>query len=496
MRSRLRAALLRLRAALSRLGSAAADGLDRAGVIDRDRLGETVDLAWPRVVTGFAIMSKNTVDLAVVGIALGAPSVAGMAFAFAYWQLAKFVSVGLAGGTVSLVSQNYGGGEGDRAALVVKGSLLVSLALVAPIVVGFVAFAEPLIALVGGEGTALGAGTTYLVVTAPALAFEFFNMIASRTYAGVGDTFTPMVVRAGGALLNVVLTVWLVLGVGLGVLGAGVGTAVSIAAVGVALSWGMTGRSYFGHGASPVPIRRAGPWIDAGLVRQLVRVSAPLIGRRVAEGVAVFPLLWVASSFGDATVAALEVGRRVRAILGSFSWGFSIAASTLVGQRLGAGEESLATEYARDVIRLSAVVYVLASAVVLLAADPIAGVFVDDPAAVAATATFVVVAALSAIPLGIGGSVTGSLRGAGDTRWPFAASMVGSYVVAIPVALLGLVTPLGVGGLYAAVIVEKLVPTGLNLARFRSNRWQAVSRQYRPSAADGDASVDEEPSTD
>jgi putative MATE family efflux protein len=305
-----------------------------------------------------------------------------------------------------------------------------------------------------------------------------------------------MVVRAGGALLNVVLTVWLVLGVGLGVLGAGVGTAVSIAAVGVALSWGMTGRSYFGHGASPVPIRRAGPWIDAGLVRQLVRVSAPLIGRRVAEGVAVFPLLWVASSFGDATVAALEVGRRVRAILGSFSWGFSIAASTLVGQRLGAGEESLATEYARDVIRLSAVVYVLASAVVLLAADPIAGVFVDDPAAVAATATFVVVAALSAIPLGIGGSVTGSLRGAGDTRWPFAASMVGSYVVAIPVALLGLVTPLGVGGLYAAVIVEKLVPTGLNLARFRSNRWQAVSRQYRPSAADGDASVDEEPSTD
>ena len=496
MRSRLRAAAARLRSALSRIGSATADGLDRAGVIDRDRLGETVDLAWPRVVTGFAIMSKNTVDLAVVGIALGAPSVAGMAFAFAYWQLAKFVSIGLAGGTVSLVSQNYGGGEGDRAALVVKGSLLVSLALVAPIVVGFVAFAEPLIALVGGEGTALGAGTTYLVVTAPALAFEFFNMIASRTYAGVGDTFTPMVVRAGGALLNVVLTVWLVLGVGLGVLGAGVGTAVSIAAVGVALSWGMTGRSYFGHGASPVPIRRAGPWIDAGLVRQLVRVSAPLIGRRVAEGVAVFPLLWVASSFGDATVAALEVGRRVRAILGSFSWGFSIAASTLVGQRLGAGEESLATEYARDVIRLSAVVYVLASAVVLLAADPIAGVFVDDPAAVAATATFVVVAALSAIPLGIGGSVTGSLRGAGDTRWPFAASMVGSYVVAIPVALLGLVTPLGVGGLYAAVIVEKLVPTGLNLARFRSNRWQAVSRQYRPSAADGDASVDEEPSTD
>ena len=496
MRSRLRAAALRLRGALSRLGAATAGALDRAGVIDRSRLAETLDLAWPRIVTGFAIMSKNTVDLAVVGIALGAPSVAGLAFAFAYWQLAKFVSIGLAGGTVSLVSQNYGGGEGDRAALVVKASLLVALALVAPIIAAFVAFAEPLIALAGGEGTALRAGSVYLAVTAPALAFEFFNMIASRTYAGVGDTFTPMVLRAGGALLNVVLTVWLVLGVGLGVLGAGIGTAASIAVVGVALSWGMTGRSYFGRGASPVPVGRAGPWLDGDLVRQLLRVSAPLIGRRVAEGVAVFPLLWIASSFGDATVAALEVGRRVRGLLGSFSWGFSIAASTLVGQRLGAGEESLATEYGRDVIKLSAVVYVLASAAVVLAADPIARVFVDEPAAVAATASFVVVAAVSAIPLGVDGSVTGSLRGAGDTRWPFLASMVGLYVVALPAALLGLVTPLGVVALYVAVIAEKLVPAGLNLARFRSNRWQAVSRQYRPDATDGDAPGEEEPSTD
>ena len=479
----------RVRDRLTPLGDAIADVLDRAGVIDRARLTETLDLAWPRIVTGFAIMSKNTVDLAIIGIVLGAPAVAGLAFAFAYWQLAKFVSIGLAGGTVSLVSQNYGGGEIDRASLVVKQSLLVSALLAAPIVVGYVAFAESLIALVGGDGAALQFGVTYLVVTAPALLFEFFNMIASRTYAGVGDTFTPMVVRAGGALLNVALTALLVFGAGLGVLGAGIGTAVSIAAVGIVLSWGMTGRTYFGHGASPVPVGRSSPWIDLELARQLLRVSAPLIARRVAEGVIVFPLLWIASSFGSVTVAALEVGRRVRALLGSFSWGFSIAASTLVGQRLGAGEETLAAEYGRDVIRLSALTYVLASALVAVAATPIARVYVDDPAAVTATAAFVLVAALSAIPLGIDGSITGSLRGAGDTQWPFYASMAGLYVFALPAALLGLVTPVGVGGLYAALIFEKLVPAGLNGYRFRSNRWQAVSRQYRPSASDVDEEV-------
>jgi putative MATE family efflux protein len=476
----------RLRSAATFAAATVAGALDRAGVIERDRLTETLDLAWPRIVTGFAIMSKNTVDLAVIGIVLGAPAVAGIAFAFAYWQLAKFVSIGLAGGTVALVSQNYGGDERDRAALVVKQSLVVAAALVVPIVVGYVTFAEPLISLVGGQGDALGYGVTYLVVTAPALAFEFFNMIASRTYAGVGDTFTPMVFRAGGALLNVGLTVGFVLGAGLGVTGAALGTAVSIAAVAVGLSWGLSGRSYLGRGASPVPVGRDGAWIDTALIEQLVRVSAPLVARRVAEGIAVFPLLWVASSFGQAVVAALEVGRRVRALLGSFSWGFSIAASTLVGQRLGAGDENGATAYGQDIIRLSALVYVLASAAVVTAATPIARVFVDDPTAIAATAAFVIVAAVSTVPLGVNGSITGSLRGAGDTRWPFFAAMLGLYVFALPAALLGTVTALGVGGLYAAVLVEKFVPMGVNLIRFQSDRWQAVSRQYRPGETDSD----------
>ena len=482
MRSRLRVLGSWLRGLGSRLGAGVAGVLDRAGIIGRERLEETFDLAWPRVITGFAIMSKNTADLAIIGFVLGAPAVAGLAFAFAYWQLAKFVSIGLAGGTVALVSQNYGGGESRRAALVVKQSLLVATTLVVPIVVGFVLLAEPLVALIGGEGDALRLGVVYLIVTAPALLFEFFNMIASRTYAGVGDTFTPMVIRAGGAVLNVALTAVLVLGAGLGVLGAALGTTASIAAIAMTLSWGLTGRSYAGHGASPVPVSLGGPWVDRELIGQLLRVSTPLMARRIAEGALVFPLLWIASTFGSSTVAALEVGRRVRALINSFSWGFSIAASTLVGQRLGAGEESIAGTYGREVITLSAVVYLAAAAAVIAASNPIATVFVDDPDAVTATATFVVVAALSAIPLGVDGSVTGSLRGAGDTRWPFFATLVGLYVCALPVATLGLVTPLGVVALYAALIVETLVPAGLNLYRFRSDRWKTVSRRYRPGA--------------
>jgi Na+-driven multidrug efflux pump len=222
---------------------------------------------------------------------------------------------------------------------------------------------------------------------------------------------------------------------------------------------------------------------DRDLVRQLLRVSTPLVARRVAQGAVVFPLLAIAATFGPLVVAAVGVGRQVRALLDSFGWGFSIAASTLVGQSLGRGDEATAAAYGREITKLSVVVYVAAAAVVVLFARPIASVFVGDSGLAVATA-FVGVAAVSVIPLGIDGSVTGTLRGAGDTRVPFVATIVGLYLVALPVAWLGTVTALGVTGLLVALVAETLVPMVVNVVRFRAGTWKAVSRTYRPERAD------------
>jgi len=468
-----------------RIADSIAGLLQRAGIIDRERLDRTVRLAWPRVVTGFAIMSKQTVDLALVGWAVGATAVAGLAFAYAYWTLAKFVGIGLAGGTVALVSQNYGGDEIDRASLVVKQGVWIVLAISIPVAVCYAVFAGPLVDVLGSDPAALDYGATYLTVVAPALLFEYLNLLASRTYAGVGDTFTPMVVRAGGGLLNIVLSGVLV-AFGLGVTGVALGTLVSTAAASLVLAWGILGHSYPVRGmkASPVPLKVGGPQFDGELSRQLVSVSAPLVARRLAEMLVVFPLLWIAATFGPVVVAAFEVGRRVRDLLVSFTWGFAIASSTVVGQELGRGDEREADAYGRAIVRLSVLVYLVAAAVVFLLAPWIARLFVSGPTELAQTTPFVRVAAVTAIFLGVNGSVVGALRGAGDTTWPFIAALVGQYAVALPAAVVGLLTPLGVWGLYLAVALGALVPIAFNLWRYRTGRWKAVSREYRPSSTD------------
>ena len=447
--------------------------LERGGVIDRHRLATTWGLAWPRILTGVAIMSKTTVDLAFIGIAVGTPAVAGFAFANAYWQIAKFVGIGLAGGVVALISQAYGAEAYDRGARILAHGLAVAVLLAVPIAVVYGVFASSLVAVFDPSPAAAGHAETYLVLVAPAVVFEFLNLIGSRTYAGVGDTGTPMVIRAVGAFLNIGLSAGLIFGAGLGVAGAAIGTTVAVGAVTVVFAWGLGGRAYPRVGRLVVALKPTAVTFDRAVSRELLTVSAPLIARGVAEAAVSFPLLWIAGSFNATVVAAYEVARRVRSLVDSLSWGFSIAASTLVGQHLGAGDLGEADAYAWGIIRLSAVVYVVTGAVVAAAAAPIAGIFVG-PDAVATTRWFVVAAAVSVVFLGVDGSATGTLRGAGDTTYPFFTSLLGRYGGGLTVAAIGLSPMVGPVSLVVALVVETLIPASLNVRRVQSGRWKTV----------------------
>jgi len=455
--------------------------LDRLGIISSDHFRPTLQLAWPRIITGLAIMSKQTVDLALVGMVVGTAGTAGLAFALGYWSIVVLLGLGLASGTVSLVSQNYGGGHEDRASNVVTQSVGLAIIFSLPVMIIFYFYTYELISILGAESDALRYGTIYLLYITPAVLFELLNLIASRTYTGVGDTYTEMIIRSSGAVLNITISAILIFVFGMGVAGAAIGTTFSTGVVMIIIGWGMVGRSYGVLRMKPIPIPMSldKPLLDISVFCQLLQISVPEIGRRLAQGIIIFPLLWIAASFGPVIVTALEVARRIRAMIDSINWGMSLASSSLVGNHLGANDESEANALGAEIIRLTILIYLLVAGLVILFSSSIAEVFVSTPDEVDATVTFVAVAAISAIGLGLDGTASGVLVGAGDTRWPFVASLVGRYLFALPVALAGLITPLGVVGLYIALILESFIPGGINYTLFKSGRWQRVSRQYR-----------------
>lgn len=448
-----------------------ASRLARLGVIDEYRGKRTVDLAWPRMVTGFFRMSQQVFDLAMIGIVLGPAALAGMAFAFAYWQIGNQLSLGLSNGAMGFISQRYGADDDEGIDSVIKQAIWVSIALSVPVTIVYWFVPAELIGLLTSDPSAVEYGAIYLSVVSLALPFEYLNKVSSRTLVGVDDSLTPMYIRAFGAVANVALNAVLIFGFNLGVFGAALGSALATVLMTGLFAWGFVGQWLPIAGVFPIHVRTTPPYVDIALMRRLVVVSTPLMIRWIAHSIVLFPFLAIVGVFGTTTVAAFEVARRVRRLMNAPAWGFSLASTSLVGQYLGMGDTKEAAAYGRDILRFSIFVYVVVAGCVFLFASWIAPVFVDEPSVQRQTTTFIRVAAIAVLWLGLDGAATGALRGAGDTRWPLYGKFSGLYFVALPIAYLGIATPVGIIAIYIAFIAETFVPAAITTFRLWSGRW-------------------------
>ncbi|WP_247728474.1 MATE family efflux transporter [Halovivax limisalsi] len=463
-------------------------GLARLGVIDRERARHTTDLAWPRIVTGIARMSKNAVDVALVGIAIGEMAIAGVGFAAPFWGLAFTVGGGVAGGTIALVSQRYGAEKYDELGMAIRSSVLLVLVISVPLAAVFNAFAPDFISIISDNPDVIDEGAEYLAVVAFGVPFAGLNLIGSRTFVGMDDAWTPMILRGGGALANIGFSAILIFGLGKGVVGAALGTVLSNVIVTAAFAVLLLRGRFPGVPDVVVTVDPFGTYLDPEMLRSLVTIGTPVFLRNMVWTVAEIPLLGIVDIFGTDTASAYVITRRIWGIMNTPGWGFGLAASSLVGQELGRGDEDTAGEYGTEIITFAVAVYAVSALLVAVFAEPIVHAFVDDPGPnTIPIAISLVYAACAAIVFrGVVGAAEGALNAAGDTRWPFYAQASGMFLGAIPLAYLGATTSLGLWGLYLAFAAETILPAAINYYRFGTGRWKAISRSYRPATPTAD----------
>ncbi|MFC4438117.1 MULTISPECIES: MATE family efflux transporter [Natrialbaceae] len=483
--------------------------LARLGLIEAERAQRTTDLAWPRVVTGLARMSKNAVDVAMVGVAVGSTAIAGVGFASPFWGLAFAIGGGVAGGTIALVSQRYGAESFDSLGQAVRCSTVLVILLTLPVTAVFWTYPAELISLIGNDPETIDLGATYLQIVGLGIPFAGLNLIGSRTFVGMDDAWTPMIVRAGGAVANIALNAILIFGLGLGVAGAAMGTVLANVVVTATFALGLVAGWLPGVGTFPVSIDPFGSYFHAETVRDLTTIGLPVLGTKSVWTIAEFPMLAIVALFGPQVVAAYVIARRIWGLMNTPGWGFGLAASSLVGQELGGGDEVQAERYGREIIRFAVAIYVVAAVIVFVSAEPIVLLFTDDPAelSIPTAVSLIYAACLAVILKGVSTGADGALKASGDTRWPFYSQLVGMFGLAIPLAylgaagltipslsvpVLGLTVPgvsipaLGLTGLYLAFVAETAAPAAINYYRFSTGQWKVISRGYRPDAAPAD----------
>jgi putative MATE family efflux protein len=157
------------------------------------------------------------------------------------------------------------------------------------------------------------------------------------------------------------------------------------------------------------------------------------------------------------------------------AFGFATATTTLTGQALGAGRPDHAAAANRAALRQALFWMVLLGIAFAVFADPIMHLFSDDPEVVALGRVALPVLAIAQPFWAIGQVYAGSLRGAGDARFPMVATSMGMWLVRLPTAyLFGILLHGGLPGVYLSSTFDSGLRAALNFVRYRNGRWQRI----------------------
>jgi MATE family multidrug resistance protein len=435
-------------------------------------LREVLDLAIPVVVTQISTTLMGVVDSAMVG-RLGPTELAAVGFG-AIWMWTIFsLFFGTASGVQTFVSQHDGAGEPGRCgAWVWHGFYAVVPAALAVVLLAAPAVG-PTLALLGPSQELQGAATAYISARLLGEAAFAGTMVFTSFFRGIGDTRTPMVVTIFANLLNAVLDYGLIFGrLGLPrweVAGAGAATAIAHVVGAIALFLLFRRRSYRErYGTRPVrPDRLA--------ALRFLRVGAPIGGQWCVGMTSFAAFTTLVARMGDTSMAASQAFVMLLSLSFMQAIGISIAASTLVGRYVGAGDgDAVRRSFTASLtlgIALAAVVAVLFVAI----PGPLLRIFTDAPDVVRLGRPLLLIGAVFQLFDAVAIITEGALRGAGDTRWPFLVETAFGWGVFIPLAYtFGVVLEGGLAGAWSGGAISLGLTAAVLVRRFRSGAWERM----------------------
>lgn len=437
-------------------------------------------LAWPVIAQNLLETLVVVVDTLLVS-RLGAAAIAGVGASIqvVFFLIAVLSAVAIGAGIIVA----HAIGAGDRAGAERLGKQALSWGLLASVplaVVGALA-AGPVIRSFGvaPEVALIGAG--YLRITMISLPAFLLVFGASAVLRGAGDTKTPLRIAIAANVINAGLAYSLIYGhVGLPALGtdgsawaAATARIVSAFALVVVLVRGTRGLSLRGsHGWRP----------QFTVVRRILGLGLPAALEQMLISAAFTVLTAITATLGTDALAAQRIALTAMSVSFLPGIGFSIAASTLVGQSVGARRPVEALSSARASGVWAALWMAALGALLYLFAAPLMALFTSDAAVASTAARALQILALQQPLWGVLFVSSGALRGSGNTRFPLVSNSLGvwSVVIASFVAVRWYAVPLPVlWSFFAPVTVLNVLA---NVWRFQRGDWRVATIGDGPAA--------------
>jgi putative MATE family efflux protein len=409
----------------------------------------------------------RTTDLLVVGL-FSPAAIAAVGLANLYSNIALWTGTGLGTGALALSSQDMGSGAVENRDQAVSQALLIGFLIGIPIAVLAIVFNELALRVFSAPPEVVTLGASYLAIVLATAPARHVSLIGEKSMQGLGDTRTPMYIRSGENLLNIVGTVGLGLGLGplprLEVIGVALSTAFANTAGAVVIM------VLLYRGYTEISLVRTADWT---ITTQLVSISAPRTIEGLSRMAATFPLNILIVSFSVEAYAGYQIGRRVfQQITGPLERSFNVVASILTGKSIGDQLENDIRVNTTSIATLGVITIGVLAVVLYVTSVELAGLFSSDQTTVELGGYFVQAFAISATATGLSRIYAGALQGSGETKKPFIAELTGTALVLLGTTyVVGVYFSQGVTGLYVGIILYAVWKLAVLYYWYRQDHW-------------------------
>jgi putative MATE family efflux protein len=428
-------------------------------------------LAGPAVGTMFLETAFSLANIFWVG-KLGAVSLAAVISStiliWINYSLAGTISVGV----TALVARSVGAKDLKQAGSASRQAYLFSIFFAITLSLLGVLFSRLAFTLMGTAPDVTHLGSRYLRIIFSGAVFFFLIDVLGAAFRASGDTKTPMLVTLGSVGLNIVLDPFLIFGWGpfprLGTDGAALASIIS-QGLGSLLFLLLINRGKLGFKFSLLPKLD----LDFSMIWRILRIGIPASTAGILFSLVYLFINKIVALFGTEAIAALGIGNRMESVSFLTCFGFSMAASTLVGQNLGAGKPERSAQSAWQTAKIAVLITAFVGIMFLIFPRQIISFFISDPKVDRIGIGYLRILALSQVFMALEIVFEGAFGGAGNTIPPMLVSIPGS-LARIPLAyLLAVHWGMGINGVWWAISLTSIVKGIVLTYWFSRGRWRS-----------------------
>lgn len=435
-----------------------------------------LSLALPTMLEQFLATAVQYIDTAMVGT-LGTHATAAVgATTTVNWLINGTVSA-IGVGFLSYISKACGAGDRDRAKRAAAQAVLVTLIVGIGFTVLALALSTRVPVWMRADPSIQELASQYFFVMYTPMLARSAILLFGNLFRAVGDSKTPMRVGlmvnlinvAGNLLLIYPTRVWhglTLYGAGWGVVGAAAASAAAYFVGGIVITvalWRHPRISPRGFSLKP----------ESAILRPCLQVALPNALQRFATSLGYVAFAAMVNSLGETATAAHTIANTVESAFYVPGYGMQMAAATLAGNALGAGEHKKINHLAGMLLTLEVAMMVVSGGLLFLFAPNMMGLFSADAAVIALGAVVLRMVAVSEPFYGVSIILEGMMQGMGQTMLPFVIGVTGMWGVRIVGTFLCTqIFGMGLISAWACMIAHNLLIFVLLTACYRTDRWK------------------------